>query len=71
MKKETRPFTYSFTMAPYDKIVRSVDGGGKFYDLAALDAAKYARLPFSIKVLLESAVRNCDNFQVNTYICGA
>lgn len=24
------------------------------------------RLPFSIRVLLESAVRNCDNFQVTT-----
>ena len=23
-----------------------------------------ARLPFSIRVLLEAAVRNCDNFQV-------
>ena len=26
---------------------------------------KYARLPFSVRVLLESAVRNCDNFQVS------
>ena len=26
--------------------------------------AKYNQLPFSIRVLLESAVRNCDNFQV-------
>lgn len=34
-----------------------------FYNLPAL-GPKYNKLPFSIKVLLESAVRNCDNFQV-------
>ena len=50
--------------SPYAHIVKPLDGGGKFFDLSALDAAKYGRLPFSIRVLLESAVRNCDNFQV-------
>eukprot|EP00090_Calanus_glacialis_P010701 TRINITY_DN1914_c0_g1_i1.p1 TRINITY_DN1914_c0_g1~~TRINITY_DN1914_c0_g1_i1.p1 ORF type:complete len:911 (-),score=302.67 TRINITY_DN1914_c0_g1_i1:168-2852(-) len=34
-----------------------------FYNLPAL-GAKYNKLPFSIRVLLESAVRNCDNFQI-------
>ena len=34
-----------------------------FYDLPALGET-YHRLPFSIKVLLESAVRNCDGFQI-------
>eukprot|EP00092_Neocalanus_flemingeri_P037142 GFUD01040430.1.p1 GENE.GFUD01040430.1~~GFUD01040430.1.p1 ORF type:complete len:895 (-),score=230.76 GFUD01040430.1:278-2962(-) len=34
-----------------------------FYNLPAL-GPKYHQLPFSIRVLLESAVRNCDNFQV-------
>lgn len=34
-----------------------------YYDLASLDK-KYAQLPFSIRVLLESAIRNCDNFQI-------
>lgn len=38
----------------------------KFYDLEQLiSPEKYARLPFSVRVLLESAVRNCDNFQVS------
>lgn len=32
--------------------------------MSSLDPEKYARLPFSIRVLLEAAVRNCDNFQV-------
>lgn len=50
--------------SPYAGIVKPLEGGGKFFDISALDAAKYARLPFSIRVLLESAVRNCDNFQV-------
>ena len=35
----------------------------KFYDVARL-GPEFQKLPFSIRVLLESAVRNCDNFQV-------
>jgi aconitate hydratase len=34
----------------------------KYFDIATFD--QIAKLPFSIRVLLESAVRNCDNFQV-------
>ncbi|XP_063704644.1 cytoplasmic aconitate hydratase-like [Culicoides brevitarsis] len=34
----------------------------KYYDIASFN--QFAHLPFSIRVLLESAVRNCDNFQV-------
>ena len=36
----------------------------KYYSLPALSDERYAKLPFSIRVLLESAVRNCDNFNV-------
>ena len=39
-----------------------------YYDLLAgelIDQPKYERLPFSIRILLESAIRNCDNFQVS------
>lgn len=35
----------------------------KFYDIARL-GDEFHKLPFSIRILLESAVRNCDNFQV-------
>ncbi|XP_030559745.1 cytoplasmic aconitate hydratase [Drosophila novamexicana] len=35
----------------------------KYFDLASIDS-KYDQLPYSIRVLLESAVRNCDNFHV-------
>lgn len=34
------------------------------YQLGALEDARYEKLPFSIRVLLESAVRNCDDFNV-------
>ena len=36
----------------------------KYFSLPALGDERYAKLPFSIRVLLESAVRNCDNFNV-------
>ncbi|XP_030050090.1 cytoplasmic aconitate hydratase [Microcaecilia unicolor] len=36
----------------------------KFYNLNKLGDPRYARLPFSIRVLLEAAVRNCDEFLV-------
>lgn len=51
---------------PYDKYLNVLTVNGKdykYYNIAAL-GERYERLPFSIKILLESAVRNCDNFQV-------
>jgi len=35
-----------------------------YYSLPALGDDRYAKLPYSIRVLLESAVRNCDDFNV-------
>nr|GEX51180.1 aconitate hydratase, cytoplasmic-like [Tanacetum cinerariifolium] len=42
------------------------EGGdfGKYYSLPALNDPRIEKLPYSIKILLESAIRNCDNFQV-------
>ncbi|MED6196579.1 Acyl CoA oxidase [Stylosanthes scabra] len=37
---------------------------GKYYSLPSLNDPRIDRLPFSIRILLESALRNCDNFQV-------
>lgn len=37
---------------------------GKYYSLAALNDPRTDRLPYSVRILLESAIRNCDNFQV-------
>ncbi|CAN4102704.1 unnamed protein product [Withania somnifera] len=54
------PFKGIFTSLPKH------GGGefGKFYSLPALNDPRIDRLPFSIRILLESAIRNCDNFQV-------
>ncbi|XP_072314656.1 cytoplasmic aconitate hydratase [Eucyclogobius newberryi] len=38
----------------------------RFYNLTKLGDPRYERLPFSIRVLLESAVRNCDEFLVKS-----
>ncbi|XVE50658.1 hypothetical protein DITRI_Ditri01bG0180900 [Diplodiscus trichospermus] len=37
---------------------------GKFYSLPALNDPRIDRLPYSIRILLEAAIRNCDKFQV-------
>ncbi|CAA3020624.1 aconitate hydratase, cytoplasmic [Olea europaea subsp. europaea] len=37
---------------------------GKFYCLPALNDPRIDKLPYSIRILLESAIRNCDGFQV-------
>ncbi|XP_078436438.1 aconitate hydratase, cytoplasmic-like [Wolffia australiana] len=39
---------------------------GKYYSLPALDDSRIDRLPYSIRILLESAIRNCDEFQVTS-----
>ncbi|XVF70692.1 hypothetical protein PTKIN_Ptkin11bG0182800 [Pterospermum kingtungense] len=54
---------------PFKGVVTSLPkpGGGefgKFYSLPSLNDPRIDRLPYSIRILLESAIRNCDNFQV-------
>ena len=51
---------------PFADLLTNLDINGvqhTFYNLPGL-GDKYCKLPFSIKVLLESAVRNCDEFQI-------
>ncbi|XP_011347901.1 cytoplasmic aconitate hydratase isoform X2 [Ooceraea biroi] len=51
---------------PYKNLLKPIKIGSKecqYYDIGSF-GTKYDRLPFSIRVLLESAIRNCDNFQV-------
>ncbi|CAN6275001.1 unnamed protein product [Urochloa humidicola] len=38
---------------------------GKFFSLPALNDPRIDRLPYSIRILLEAAIRHCDNFQVS------
>jgi aconitate hydratase len=50
---------------PFSELISEIDVSGRklsFYDVRRLDPALYDRLPFSVRVLLESAVRNCDQF---------
>ncbi|XP_041925952.1 cytoplasmic aconitate hydratase [Alosa sapidissima] len=54
---------------PFARIVESLDPENpdhKFFNLTKLGDPRYVRLPFSIRVLLESAVRNCDEFLVKS-----
>ncbi|KVI02286.1 Aconitase/3-isopropylmalate dehydratase large subunit, alpha/beta/alpha [Cynara cardunculus var. scolymus] len=57
------PFKGIFTTLPRP------GGGefGKFYSLPALNDPRIDKLPYSIRILLESAIRNCDNFQVTKH----
>jgi aconitate hydratase len=63
-----RAFASSAQPNPFDKTVKSTleHGGQKhnFYKLPALGDSRINQLPYSIRVLLESAVRNCDDFAV-------
>ncbi|OMJ68671.1 hypothetical protein SteCoe_33812 [Stentor coeruleus] len=38
----------------------------KYFNIQALDDPRLRKLPYSIRILLESAVRNCDEFEVKT-----
>ncbi|XP_061665116.1 cytoplasmic aconitate hydratase [Syngnathoides biaculeatus] len=52
---------------PFQHLVEPLDpqvANQLFYNLSKLEDPRYASLPFSIRVLLESAVRNCDGFLV-------
>ncbi|CAI5993170.1 unnamed protein product [Closterium sp. NIES-65] len=54
---------------PYQRLLTELpnpDGGsfGSYYSLPALNDPRIDELPISIRYLLESAIRNCDNFQV-------
>ncbi|XP_034031857.1 iron-responsive element-binding protein 2 [Thalassophryne amazonica] len=48
---------------PYRHLIDTLkDGGIIFFNLQKLDDPRYEKLPLSIRVLLEAAIRNCDGF---------
>ena len=56
---------------PFDHVVQSIEVEGnqyKYFSLLALNDERVQKLPFSIRVLLESALRNCDEFNVKSKI---
>ncbi|XP_042429702.1 aconitate hydratase, cytoplasmic-like [Zingiber officinale] len=64
-----RRFATMATRNSYESILTALPkpGGGefgKYYSLPALTDSRIDRLPYSIRILLESAIRNCDEFQV-------
>ncbi|KAM4765818.1 iron-responsive element-binding protein 2 isoform 2-T2 [Cyanocitta cristata] len=54
------------TGSPYQPAVEALENHPekKFYNVSKLGGAKYDTLPYSIRVLFESSVRNCDGFLV-------
>lgn len=58
-----RTFSSGARANPFDK-VKTTLGSHQFYKLPALGDARLETLPYSIRVLLESAVRNCDEYSV-------
>lgn len=56
-------------MSVYENIAKSLEVDGetyKYYSIPELNDPRSARLPFSIRVLLECALRKCDNFAFRT-----
>ena len=52
---------------PFEHVKQALTVGDEtfhYYNLQAMKDARLEKLPFSIRVLLESAVRNCDNFNI-------
>lgn len=52
---------------PYHHLLTALSLEGreyKYYDFGKLNDPRIKELPIAIKILLESALRNCDNFNV-------
>ncbi|KAJ9459965.1 Aconitate hydratase 3 [Diplonema papillatum] len=52
---------------PFDRLLTDVDVAGtpcKIYDLSKLNDDRVQKLPYTIRVVLETCIRNCDNFKV-------
>jgi aconitate hydratase len=57
------------TANPYNNVLKSISVGGKtyqYYSLPDLKDSRVEKLPYSIRVLLECAIRNCDEFKFKT-----
>jgi aconitate hydratase len=54
---------------PYQSLYKELkvdDKSYHYYDLLDLLDPRLEKLPYSIRVLLESAIRNCDEFNVKS-----
>lgn len=54
---------------PFQSLYKDLTVGDQtyhYYDLKSLNDPRLEKLPYSIRVLLESAIRNCDEFAVKS-----
>jgi len=54
---------------PFQRVASQFQSAGKiltYYNIQGLNDPRLEKLPFSIRILLESAVRNCDEFEVTS-----
>ncbi|CDJ60869.1 aconitate hydratase, putative [Eimeria maxima] len=59
-----RRFSSGQKGAAFRSALKTLEGTQKaYYDLTAFGGERYEALPFSVRILLESAVRNCDGFR--------
>ncbi|CAL8296028.1 unnamed protein product [Boreogadus saida] len=49
---------------PYSHLIDTLKDGVKFFNPQKLNDPRYGKLPLSIRVLLEAAIRKCDGFYV-------
>ena len=53
---------------PFDRLLTEVEVAGKackFYDLSKLNDPRVEKLPYTVRVVLETCIRNCDGFKVS------
>ena len=51
---------------PYSNLIKHLGETSRFYSIEALNDSRILELPFSIRVFLESAIRNCDESSVTS-----
>lgn len=49
---------------PFNRLITDLSQYGQYFSLPKLEDPRYAALPYSIRVLLENAIRCCDDFQI-------
>eukprot|EP00922_Rhytidocystis_sp_ex-Travisia-forbesii_P015762 GHVS01023512.1.p1 GENE.GHVS01023512.1~~GHVS01023512.1.p1 ORF type:complete len:950 (-),score=97.16 GHVS01023512.1:130-2979(-) len=60
----TRPFSSGISNPMDRKALKQLNEKHRYYDVQAVGGESIHKLPYSIRVLLESAVRNCDGISI-------
>jgi aconitate hydratase len=63
-------FAFSHAKAnPFQRVASQIQAADRtltYYNIQSLNDPRLQQLPFSIRILLESAIRNCDEFEVTS-----